>query len=356
MDLSKICQSLCARTLHGYRAPMRRLLPPPKTRASWASRTRGLGTNMQASEFVDNVFQDHLKAGYSMSVANSRVTRMYLPVALCILLNPSAVPLASGQSTSDFAVSSPQPVVQLVGVQRLLSKNLSFTFRNISNKTILDICISAERGPKEMVCKAGFANAATLPGPGQNLSMSFDARGFAADTQSGTLKVDAVIYTDGSHFGDRAVLANAASQMIGDALETNRISNLLSDGSDESVAGLDSILPQIGTRPPSSGAEAAETLKGVSLPGISQSLVNSHLATPDQNFLQGVLLARNAAIRDISQKKTMASLPITGSQNKQQAILEAKLHGRTDLAHKYQALNQSQVNYLVSLMRGRDVQ
>jgi hypothetical protein len=207
-----------------------------------------------------------------------------------------------------------------------------------------------------MVCHVGFANEATLPGPGQTLSMSFDASGFAPDTQSGTLNVDAVIYTDGSHFGDRTVLAKAAGQMLGDALETKRISDLLSNGSDQSVAGLDSILPKIGTRPPTSGAEAAETLKGVSLPGLSQLVVNNYLAKPDSSLLQGVSLARTEIINEISQKKTMASSPVTGSQKKQQAILEAKLHGRADLAHKYQARNQSQINYLVSFMRGRDAQ
>lgn len=190
------------------------------------------------------------------------IPRHYLRTAL-LALATSVVMLsfASGQSIRDFVILSPHPVVQLVQVEQLPSKNLDFTFSNTSTKTILQICISAQHGPREMVCESGFANGAKLTGPGETFSMSFDARGFTSDGQQNSLRVTAVVYTDGSHFGDVATLDRIRSRMLGVALETKRVSDLLSNASDDSAAGLDSIVSQIGTTPPSSSAEAAETVK-----------------------------------------------------------------------------------------------
>jgi hypothetical protein len=275
-----------------------------------------------------------------------------LAFAMCLAMHS----FASGQSISDFVISSPQPVVQLVQVEQLPSRNLDFTFSNASNKTILEICISPQRGPNEMVCKLGSANGAKLSGPGETFSMSLDAGGFASDGQQNTLRVDAVVYTDGSHFGKQRTLADIASRMVGVALETKRISDLLSNGPDLSATGLDSALPQIGTSSPLSPAEAAGELKGESLPGISQLVVNSYLSSPTQAFLEGVALERSAVLREVNEKKALAALPLTGSKNKQQAVLEARSHGRSDLAQKYQTLNQSQISYLISFIGAGNVQ
>ncbi len=291
-----------------------------------------------------------------MTTGSSCVIRRYLRAALLVFAIFATFSAAPGQSISDFVISSPQPAVQLVQVEQLPSRNLDFTFSNASDKTILEICISAQRGPNEMVCQSGFANGAKLTGPGQTFSMSFDASGFASDGQQNTLRVNGVVYTDGSHFGEKRTLANIASRMVGGALETKRISDLLSNGPDLSAAGLDSALPQIGASSPSSPAEAAEELKGESLPGISPSVVNRYLSSPSQAFLEGVSLERNAVLREINEKKVLAVLPLTGSKNKQQAVLEARSHGRSDLAQKYQALNQSQISYLTSFMGAGNVQ
>jgi hypothetical protein len=186
--------------------------------------------------------------------------------------------------------------------------------------------------------------------------MNFDASGFALDGQQNTLHIDAVVYTDGSHFGETKVLATIASRMFGVALETKRISDLLSNGPDQSAAGLDSVLPQIGTSPPSSPTEAAEKFKGESLPGISPLVVNSYLSSPAQGLLEGAGFARDTILHDISEKKALAALPLTGGKNQQKAVLEAQSHGRSDLAQKYQALNQLQISYLISFLGGRNAQ
>lgn len=261
-----------------------------------------------------------------------------------------------GQTVHDFVIVSPEPAIQLVQVENLPPNNLRFTFRNASSKPMLEVCISAQRGAKEMVCKLGAANGAKLPAPGETFSMSFDGSGFASDSQQKTLSVDAVVYADGSHFGGKRTLANIESRMVGEALETKRISDLLSNSSDLGAAGLEKIAAQIGPSAPSSPVEVAENLKGESLPGVSPQVVDSYLSRPNQAFLEGVALERNAVLREISEKKALAASPLTGSTNKQQAVLGARSHGRSDLAQKYQALNQSQINYLNSFMSAGNVQ
>lgn len=263
---------------------------------------------------------------------------------------------ASGQSISDFVISSPQAVIQLVQVEQIPpSNNLYFTFRNASDKTILNICISAQSG-LEMVCMEGFDNGAKLPEPRGTFSMSFDASGFASGGQQNNLRVNAVIYTDGSHFGESTVLATLRGRMFGVALETKRVSDLLSSGPDGSAAALDNVLLQIGATAPATKAEAVETLKGESLPGISSSAIDSYLQRPTQGILEGVASARENVLRDIDDQKSIAASPLTGSTKKQQIVLEARLHGRSDLAQKYQALLQSQISYLISFMGGQDIQ
>lgn len=254
------------------------------------------------------------------------------------------------QSVTDFVISSPQPAIQLSKVDRIGSNNLQFTFTNNSSKTLLEICISAQRGAYEMVCKVGSANEAKLPGPGDTFSMNFDASGFSSDLQQSTLRVNAVVFTDGSHFGERKVLASIASRMFGMALETKRISDILSKSTDPSAMGLDGVLTQIGASLPSSPHEAAEGLKGQSLPGVSAVIISSYLNGPTSEFQSGVALARGSALREISDKKALALQALSGSQTKRTIVLEARSRGLSDLAQKYSALDQAQTAYIISFM------
>ena len=194
-----------------------------------------------------------------------------------------------------------------------------------------------------------------LPAPEEPFSMNFDPRGFSSDGQQNTLIVDAVVFSDGSRFGRREILSDLAIRMAGIALESKRISDLLLSSSDPSATRLDDVTAQIGTSAPSSPAEAAEELSGESLPGISLSVLDRYRSNPNHAFLEGVALERSAVLRDIEEKKTLAALPLTGSKNKQQAVLEAKMHGRLDLARKYQALNELHVSYFKSFIGSDNV-
>jgi hypothetical protein len=278
-------------------------------------------------------------------------------VLLVLATSVGAISLASGQSTSDFAISSPEPVVQLIKVEHLpgTSGSLHFTFSNISNKTILEICISAPNG-LEMVCQSGFANGAKPTGPGDTLSFSMDPDGFAPDGQQNSLHVNAIVYTDGSHMGEQRILAKEEDRMFGLALETKRISDLLSNCADGSVAGLDSVLPRIGANQPTK-VEAAEAVRGESLPGISRSVIDIHLSRLHmQGLFEGVAELREVALRDINEKKAMAASPLTGGKKMQQAVLDARSHGLSDLAQKYRLLSQTQIGYLSSFLGERNTQ
>lgn len=290
-----------------------------------------------------------------MTIVRSRPS---LSIALLAVATSIATPsFVSGQSIGEFIISSPEPVIQLAEVEQIPpANNLEFTFKNNSDHTILEICISAQRGPREMVCMSGFSNGAKLRGPGDTFSMKFDASGFAFQGQQNSLRVNAVVYTDGSHFGENSTLATIASRMIGVTLETKHISDLLSESSDKSAIGLDGVLSQIGTAPPLSSAEAATQLKGEYLSGVSPLVINSYLNNPTQGFLEGVIHARDIILHDINDKKAIAASPLTGGAYKRQTVLEARLNGLSDLAQKCQVLLQSQIGYLSSFLGGGNAQ
>ena len=286
-------------------------------------------------------------------------------LAFVILLGiPS---FASSQTTRDFTIVSPEHAVDLVEVEKTPENNLQFTFKNTSNKTILELCISAKRGSTfvEMVCMHGFGGGGALPAPGATMPFLFAAKEFVSDEEPGqpqerSLRVYAAVYTDGSHIGSKNILDKIEDQMIGGALETKRISDILAACPDDSVTGLDSVPPQIGTSPPSTtDADAVDRLAaklyGRSLPGIDQSYLDSHVNLHTTDFLEGVAAARNSAFYAIKQVKDTAALP-GGGEVMSKIVSEARSHGRANLAQKVQLLSESQTAYLAAFKGARDAQ
>jgi hypothetical protein len=287
--------------------------------------------------------------------------------SIALIIGIAVTSLASGESTRDFTILSPEHVVDLVQVEQTPSSALQFTFRNASNKAILELCISAQSGSKfeEMVCTHWYAGGETPPKPGDMMSFIFDASDFVSDGQSGgqslqrSLRIYATVYTDGSHIGPKSALDQIEDHMIGVALETKRISDMLTASPDNSVTGLNSVLPQIGTSPPSTtSADAVDRLagklRGQSLPGIDQSYIDSHLNLHSTDLLDGVALARNRALSEMENLKATAALPHSGGKVLSHIATEARLQGRADLARKYQLLSMSQITYLAAFKGARN--
>jgi hypothetical protein len=299
-----------------------------------------------------------------VKTTNSCVMLRFLrKISITFLAILGAPSLASSQAPSDFTVVSPEHVVDLVQVEQTPapSNGFRFTFKNVSSKTILALCISALHGShvEQMDCMYAFEGG-TPPSPGGMVTFVFNANGFVSDQEADrSLHVNAVVYTDGSHIGAKNILDKIEDEMLGSALETKRISDLLAACPDESVTGLDSVLPQIGPHVPSmndvaAAGELAGKVRGQSLPGIDQSYVNSHLDLHATDFLSGVANARDRAIYAANDVKTTATLQSSGSAVVSEAVAEAKSHGRADLAQRYQLLSGSQVTYLVAFKGERD--
>lgn len=310
-----------------------------------------------------------------MNVAKHDVTsRSYLrAIFIPIVMGFGLIALTSGQTTDDFTIVSPEHVVNLVQVEQTSSNAsqpnaLQFTFTNSSNKTILELCISALRGSKfeEMVCMHSFAGGGTLPGPGATMMFTFDANDFVSEEQPGepqqrSLRVYAVVFADGSYIGAKNELDKIEDLMIGAALETKRISDILAKSSDDSITGLDSVLPQIGTSPPSTAdPDAADRLigklQGQPLPGIDQSYIDNHVNRHTTDFLDGVGLARDRALYAIRDLQATAALSPSGGAVMSNAVSEARLHGRADLAREYQLLSASQITHVAAFKGERDAQ
>jgi hypothetical protein len=288
-------------------------------------------------------------------------------ILIMLFINIATSPLLSGQTTSsDFLIVSPGHVVDLVQVDRTPSNNLNFILKNASTKTILELCISAlsDSRVEETVCMHGFAAGATHPEPNETMSFLFDANNFISDRPAGqrpqrSLRVEVAVYTDGSSTGSKYFLDKIENHMLGVALETKRISDILAGSSDNSISGLQSMLPKIGISPPSTtdaeaSGELIDNLRDKSLPGLSQDYIDSHLiASQTSDLLDGIALARSRAIYEINELRTKVTLAHDEGNDKSNTASEVQLHGRADLAHKYRSHSDSQISHFTVFIGAR---
>jgi hypothetical protein len=185
-----------------------------------------------------------------------------------------------GQDAGNWTLAAPPNSVELVSLdQPTGSGTLRFTFRNVSGKTIIQFRVDDLHG--NMNGLDAFSNGMGAISPGATFFITFDTRQLTEQNQtSGKLHVAAVFYADGTAVGEGRALASVENEMLGVALETKRNSDLLAGSSDSSLAGLDGIAEHVNNQSVRSDKEAAESLRGITLPGISQAYIHQHLSPP----------------------------------------------------------------------------
>jgi hypothetical protein len=257
------------------------------------------------------------------------------------------------QSTTDWRLDAPPQTVELVQVDQLTSDGLRFTFRNVSNKAIVEYCASASE--KEMACVDGFLQE-DLQNPGSTMTLNFSSQGLVSDGDSNhVLHLKAIVYADGSHVGTHAVLDDIEDRMLGAALETKRILNILSESTDDSIRGLDNARSELAIVSPSDALVAASQMKGISLPGIPQSYIDSRLSRCAVGIMEGMTAVRDLLSREIDDEKEIAAMSPSGKSQSARLLIErAALHGRSDLAQKYQARSKDQIEQFRSFAGGRN--
>jgi hypothetical protein len=254
--------------------------------------------------------------------------------------------LCSGLSSiafADWTIDSPPNSVQLVAVDQVASGVLRFTLKNVSDKPIVFLDASApdgnETGIDAFVVEQGEIE------PGATGSVTFGWRDFPATNQNHSIptfiRIVAIVYADGSRVGSKQRLDEIADEMLGEALEIKRDSDILAASPDASSAGFDAVVENIGKQLPSSDEDAAALVRVEELSGIPRSYIEAHLNRPSGHLRIGIDRARGSVLSDINLVKSNASVPM-GPQA-EALMKQAQLHALSDLAQRYRVLSEKQV-------------
>jgi len=253
------------------------------------------------------------------------------------------------QDTGGWVIEAPASSVQLTSVGQGMTADLvKFTFTNISGKTIIEFRVDTGHG--NMTGLDAFTDGQGAVAPGATTSVVFDTRALSfADTGAKKLYVVAIVYSDGSRAGSAQVVALVENEMLGAALETKRISDLLLTNPDPSIAGFDNVQPRIGSKSPQADNDAAASLKGIALPGVSQTYIDEHLANPSPGLMGGLRRARFAISTEINNVKTADAREMVGTKKEQLHALQNRPHALSDLAQQYSSLSDWQARCIKAL-------
>jgi len=276
--------------------------------------------------------------------------------ALCLGLPSTSM----GQNLADWKVDAPPDTVQLVSVkptEPATLESVTFTFKNISSKTILafSVFLLDENGTD--IGGTGlrsFYKENKPIDPGAPLIAIFSKRNLPSGNQSvHGLRFEAIVYTDGTQVGSRLWLEEIENEILGAALETKRDADFLATSTDPSVAGLDAVLVKVGTFP-ETGKEAAIELRGIELPGIPSAFIDARLKNPEYGLVQGIRGVRSTLLREIARKKAIAKLSQADSKVPQSLIDQAQSYGLSDIANEYRIQSETLTEYAHAFMVAGD--
>jgi len=255
------------------------------------------------------------------------------------------------QSVSDWTVEAPFNSVQLVKVESGLGETLNFTFKNISDKSIIYSTVWIRENHCQVAEGTGinaFLGWKDLVAPGESFTARFSKSNLI--NAEHTLRVTAVLYSDGTEVGDQKELETDNSELFGMAIEIKRDTEFLSASSDPGVSGFDAVVEKIGNVPPGSDPNANElvaaSVRGVSLEGIPQSEIESHLNHPGSSFATGVIQARQQFLLVIQTVKSNATLPESHSKKVREYFGHLQSQGLADLAKQFNTACEMQAQYL----------
>lgn len=252
------------------------------------------------------------------------------------------------QNTAGWTLDAPPNSIKLVSVtQGMTLGSLKFTFENVSGKTIIRLDVGDPQGGDVGI--DGFATGGTwgAVAPGATTPFEFGAQAFSVGGQiTKEVRVNAIFYGDGSGYGFGSWKAQIEDSMLGEALETKRDAGLLSASLDPSITGFDNVMAHIHNGSLNTPAEAAQSLRGVTLPGISQALINQQLAHRSFSLASGAHGARGGILAAIADVKSNDATAMAGSEAAQQWALQRRPHALSDLAQKTSLRSEWQVQYL----------
>jgi hypothetical protein len=280
-----------------------------------------------------------------------------LRAAILSIVFCSGLPLlAQVPDVSDWKVATPPNAVQLATVERVMDNVVKLSFKNTTEKTVVEFRVYRPdgKGPNETGTGLdAFTSGTGTIAPGATMPVTFGEKDSSGNQASHSLRIAAIVYSDGSSVGEKRALDEIVDEMVGAALEIKRDADLLAASPDPSLAGIDAAAEKIGRTIPSSDAEAVDSVRGIELNGIPQSVVDARVSRHSSGFLVGVNRARQMFLLDLNLAKSNAeATPEKSSQEFQDRMKQLQSHVLADLAGKWAATSQSQTQTLQVLLGG----
>ena len=266
---------------------------------------------------------------------------------LCFgLLHP-----AFGQNVAGWTLDAPPDSVQLLSVEPdpMFDGLLRFTFKNVSGKTIIEFLVQDLHGRVNGF--DAFTHGLEHVALGEPFAR-FPEQDFA-DQSARKVSVVAIVYSDGSRGGSPEWLERVENQMLGAALETRRIADILAPRPDGSI-GFDRVAAQINIPVPEEDSDAVDGVHGIAPSGISVADIDRHLAQSVRGIRAGIVRARQDALAEIHQTKITDVSASANTAPAPQVALQSRAHTLSDvvlaaLAKKYASLSESQARYIQAL-------
>ena len=260
---------------------------------------------------------------------------------------------ALSQNVPGWTLDAPADSVQLISAEPdpMFTGVLKFTFKNVSGKTIINFLVDNLHG--DATGFDGFVGDLGSVGPGQTTAAHFGARDFEEQSAK-KLRVVAIVYADGSRGGAPDWLERVENQMLGAALETRRIADILAASPDPSLAGFDRVAPQIDISVPPGDSDAVDGIHGIALPGVSVDEINRHLIHSVRGISSGIHRARQRALGEIKNiRENDARAMSRNIPAAQEYALQKRPHALSDMAKKYASLSEAQSRYIHALWEFR---
>jgi len=261
--------------------------------------------------------------------------------------------LGQAPEVADWKVAAPSNAVQLAAVDRVMENEVKLSFKNTAEKTVVEFRVFRPSGIGADENGTGldaFTSGTGSIAHGAMMPVTFSEKDSGGNPTSRSLRIAAVVYSDGTAVGDGKVLEEIEDEMVGAALEIRRDADILATSPDPSAAGIDAAVERIGRTVPSSVEEAVNAVNGIALTGIPQIDVDARVNHRGSGFLIGVNRARQMVLLDLDLAKSSAAMNADmGSEAYRQRLKDLQSRVLADLAGKWTATQAQTLRALLGV-------
>lgn len=275
-----------------------------------------------------------------------RYTSIAKQIVWALVLVTAALGLQA-QSPSGWNLVAPSESIQLNHIEEFnagLGKR--FTFKNVSGRTIIELRISSPGGTT--VGLDAFMTGAGAVGPNSEVDMTFSASDFAlSGTQKKELRVEAIIYQDGTCIGNKQELSEVLDEMVGATLATKRALQTLDLAPDKSLSGVEDALSRV--RLEKVNSHSPESLRGISVEGVPQFFVNQHLDNGTKALKTGASGAFDIVLLNLTNAKSTVERWNASTHGRSKRAQQAASQLVSDVSSEVQSRLSKQAIVLKSL-------